>query len=304
MNIFEFLKDYDVEYWTKGENVTKGWVNIKCQFCDDHKNHLGINLKTLQVNCWLCGSHSTLRLVQKIMRSRWGEAQRVLKELTKGKKRGKRFKSKEERKKSERIMLLPDVASKHFPRLHIDYLRSRGFDRPRQLIKKYRLLACYTTSKYKYRIVIPIYLDGSLVSFTTRDVTERRKPKYKHPSLDEVLITPKNVVYNYDSITHGSDCIIVEGPVDVWKLGDGTVSTQGITFTTQQVLYLNKKGINNLFILFDNEPKAQRKAKELARMMAPLVNRVENVKLKGFNDPGDLSISEAMSLKRKLGFKG
>ena len=40
MNLFEFLDDYDIEYWTEGKNVVKGWVNITCTFCDDDSNHL------------------------------------------------------------------------------------------------------------------------------------------------------------------------------------------------------------------------------------------------------------------------
>jgi len=302
MDIFEFLEDNNLEYWTEGENVTKGWVNIKCPFCDDHKNHLGININTLNVNCWICGSHSTLKLIQKISRCRWGEAKKTLKLLTRGSK-GKRIKREVVNKDPKNIIELSDIASRHFPNLHINYLIERGFNNPRQLIKKYRLLSCYTTGKYKYRIIIPIYIDNSLVSFTTRDVTDQQTPKYLHPKLDEVLISPKKVPYNYDSITYGGDCIAVEGPIDAWKLGDGVVSLQGTAFTTEQVVYLNKKNINHMFVIFDNEKKAQRKAKELCGIMAPLVRKIENVKLKGVNDPGDLNISEAMSLKRELGFK-
>lgn len=303
MNIFEFLDEYDVEYWTSGENVTRGWVNIKCPFCEDHKNHLGIKIKTLQVNCWLCGSHTTLRFIQKIVRCKWDEAKRILRSLEKDRdyKRGHRFTT--ESRPSD-IIKIKDIASSHFPKLHIDYLRDRGFTRPRQLIKKYRLLSCYTIGKYKYRIIIPIYINNAMISFTSRDVTEQQEPKYKHPSLDEVVMSPKKVPYNYDSIITGGDCIVVEGPVDVWKLGDCTTSLQGITFTTEQVVHLSKKNINNLFIWFDNEGKAQRKAKELAMIMAPLVNKIENIKVRGVNDPGELSISDAISIKRKLGFKG
>jgi len=62
-DIKKYLEYKDIPYKTGGENVTRGWIEITCILpkCSDHKEHLGINLKSLFYKCWLCGGkgHAT-----------------------------------------------------------------------------------------------------------------------------------------------------------------------------------------------------------------------------------------------------
>lgn len=146
-------------------------------------------------------------------------------------------------------------------------------------------------------------MNHKIVSFTSRDVTDQQQPKYLSASNKEGRISIKSSIYNYDNLEKGSDAILVEGPLDAWKLGDGTVSLIGVKYTDRQIILLKEKMIRNLFIMFDNDTAGAKAAKGLARIMSPLVNRIEIIKLQGIKDPGELTVDEASVLKYQLGFK-
>lgn len=309
-SITSFFDDQGIEYWTEGKNVRRGWVNIQCPFCDDTSNHLGVSLYNLEVKCWRCGKHTLQKLVAEIGDYSRANANKEARLLQKGLRDsdGRRtdvtpIKKKEASSAMTKAVRLPTESSTHFPKLHIEYLEGRGFPRPRSLIKKYRLLSCYTVGRYKFRVIIPIFLNNQIVSFTSKDVTDQQEPPYLNASIQESLINPKWVIYNYDTIIPGTDVILVEGPIDVWKLGDGAISILGVEHHEQQILYLMKKKISTLFILFDNDPPGRKAARILGRIMAPVVKNVELIFLKDVNDPGALTLSEAELLKQKLGFK-
>jgi len=299
MDIFDLLDEGGIEYWTSGKNVMRGHCNIQCPFCNDGGHHLGINLKTLRVRCWRCGNHFITTLVRHIKGCSPREAYQIAETLKAG---GEDIyiPPPDEIKKSEGYKTtMPAGSSRHFPQLHLDYLKGRGF-RPARLIRKYKLESVYTVGRYKFRIIIPVFLNRKLVSFTSRDVTGEQEPKYLNPKEHEVLLSPKQAVYNYDTIIEGGDVIVVEGPIDVWKMGESCVSLQGIEFTTGQVKLLQKKKINRLLIMFDRGYKESKSAEKLAREMAPVVKEVEIVSLSGVSDPGKLTIEEARKIKQAL----
>lgn len=309
-NIFEFLNDHGIEHWTSGKNVQKGNIAIQCPFCDDSSNHCNISLYNLEVKCWRCGKHKLQHLISMVADYSRREAHIEAKLLEKGL-RGSvgrwtgatPINKKEASSAMAKAVHLPTESSYHFPRMHTEYLERRGFNRPGQIIKKYKLQSVYTVGRYKFRIIIPIFLNRNLVSFTSKDVTDEQEPPYLNASIEESMISAKKTVYNYDTIIQGADAILVEGPIDVWKLGDGAISILGVEHHEQQILQIMKKDIENLFILFDNDPPGRKAARTLGRIMAPVVKNVELIFLKDVNDPGELTLSEAELLKRRLGFK-
>jgi len=310
MDIKSFFEDHGLETWTEGENVRRGWVNIQCPFCDDAFNHLGVSLYNLEVKCWRCGKHPLQKLIAEIAGYNRDEANIEAKLLQKslrdsgGRRTGVTpIKREEASSAMAKAVRLPPESSNHFPKMHIEYLEGRGFIRPRRIINKYKLQSVYTVGRYKFRIIIPIFLNRQIVSFTSKDVTDEQTPPYLNASLEESMISAKKVVYNYDTVIQGADAILVEGPIDVWKLGDGAISILGVEHHEHQILYLMKKEIDTLFMLFDNDPPGRKAARSLGRIMAPVVRNVELVFLKDVKDPGALTLSEAELLKRKLGFK-
>lgn len=302
MDIFEFFDEYDIQYFTEGKNVTLGWTNIRCLFCDDESNHLGIKLSNLRVKCWRCGEHKLLELISEVAQCSISEAKATQKILLAERTVEPPILEKEASSAKRKAILLPTESTAHFPKMHIEYLEGRGFN-PRQIIRRYKLRACYTVGRYKFRIIIPIYLHNRLVSFTSRDITDEQSPPYKNASAHEVIVSPKRTVYNYDNIQQGGNAILVEGPIDVWKLGKPAISILGVEHTEDQILYLMRKKIDTLFILFDNDGPGRKAARKLGRVMASIINNVELIFLKDTNDPGALTLSEAELLKQRLGFK-
>lgn len=308
MHIIEWLEEEEIEYWTDGKNVSQNWINIKCPFCEDSSNHCGINLDNLRVSCWICGKHSIANLILEITHCSFRASRRIARQLSLGAEDYDNpprsgIVGNASPNTTPKNVNLPRESTLDFPKIHIEYLRSRGFTPPLKFIKKYKLLATHTIGKYRFRIIIPVYMNHKIVSFTSRDVTDQQDPKYLNAPNRDSQISIKNNIYNYDNLKNGSDAILVEGPLDVWKLGDSAVSLIGVKYTDRQIILLKNKMIRNLFIMFDNDIAGVKASRVLARIMAPLVNRIEIIKLQGINDPGELTVDEASILKYQLGFK-
>lgn len=295
-DLLEFLEDKcTVQYWLEGKNISKGWVGFNCVYCDDKSNHLGIEISTGMVFCWKCGSHNFIKTILKLTDCTYEEAKKVV-----FSKKSRRFKQ-EKKRCSEKNFFLPKEIISKWPKKHLDYLKKRNFN-PKLIIKKYNLKPVYTTGKYKFRIVIPIIMEKKIVSFICRDITGKQEPKYLMPQKQNSILTPKQCVYNYDSLTIGCNCILVEGPTDVWRMGDNSISFFGTKYTVDQILLIKKKKINTLFVLYDNDSPGKKSAIKVASVIAPLVQNIEIVSLQKHLDPGDLKPEEAEIIRRELGF--
>lgn len=307
MNIIELLQDEGIDYWTEGKNVGRNYVNIQCPYCGDESNHLGINYKSLRVRCWRCGGHKLTQLLVDLFDYDYSKAKQVVRSLGADSTPPLNVASSATPSyDGSKDVLMPRESSIHFPKLHSEYLRSRGFP-PLKTIRKYKLRAVHNLGSYKFRIIIPVFIDRRLVSFTARDVTDEQDPPYKMASKNECLLDRDQILFNIDSVPKGGDAILVEGPLDAMKLGDNAICPFGIEVNLGQILLLKKKKIRRLFIIFDNPKKdrgaGQRAAKELAPILAPLIERrIEIVTLTKVMDPGDLTIESAKALKAELGF--
>lgn len=302
MNIQDLLKDFSVEYWERGENVGKGWINVQCPFCDDDKNHCGIQLKNLNVRCWKCGKHTIFELLRIYADSSISQSE--LFKMIKGLDIEEEIITpiiREEKTNPANRKILPAEASDKFPKFYLEYLKNRGFD-PDRLIKKYRLKAVHTIGRYKFRIIIPIFMNGKIVSYTSRAVLKDMEPPYLHPTKEEPAISPKKLIYNYDTIKEGGDAFAVEGPFDSWGIGDGAGALFGVKFTVDQIKLLMRKKIRNLYILFDNDKTGRKEAERCYHVTSPLIKNVEILTLESIHDPGELRISQAKIIKEQVDF--
>jgi DNA primase len=278
----DFFKDYSIPYWTYGKNVTPGWVNIKCPFCSDTSNHLGINQEKGYCTCWKCGWHSIESVIFSLTGKRdlLGKYNYVIKQNIS--------------KSIEKIdFKLPGEPITDF---HIKYLISRGFD-PDLLVNLYRIrgvLGCPT--QWKYRLIIPIYFNGVVVSFQSRACFDTDM-RYITCSQAAEIIHHKDIFYNTDN-SRGDTVILVEGVFDVWKMGDNCISGFGTEITSAQTQFLVNY-YKKVIVLFDAEREAYRKAVKIANEISVLGGAAEVIDWKG-TDPGDLSYTEARELKHKI----
>jgi len=293
MDIERLFQDYNIPYATEGnKHCTEGWVNIHCPFCPGSQGfHLGISIDHGGAHCWRCGGHSTIKIISKLLGLPNQSAKKIL--------------QKYQSRTARRISREPQVSIHpiKFPKPNYPlsapykkYLNKRGFDADK-LEQQWGLLQTGPVSfldeiSYARRIIIPIMWGGEMVSFQARDITGKSDLKYMACPKKREKIHHKNIVYGKQEILENSDAIIiVEGVTDVWRLGEQAVATFGIEFRMEQVLLLSKFDAD-FFIVFDDEPQAQKQAKKLSTKLKTLGKRahiISGIK----DDPGSMNQDEA-----------
>jgi len=293
IDIKALLDSLDVTYSEEGKNVTPGWVNIRCLFCNDKSNHLGINLQSSYFHCWRCGTKGHLiKLVMELGGLSFHQAVQIVHDF-------------EDELGIPSVLYdanvirrdaveLPSHLLEALPQRHYEYLLQRGFD-PFTLQELYQLRATNHLSELPHRLYIPIHQNKKLVTYTTRDVTGTAPNKYKSCANDKGIIPIKECLYNIDTVRE--TILIVEGPTDVWRIGAGAVATFGTAFTTAQINRILLCGSSRVFVLYDAENDAQRQATKLATLLSGVHPYVEVLELDS-GDPGDLSESEVRELRR------
>ena len=298
-----FKKLFEDAHIKTRDDLSRGWTHTNCPFCknppDTHYNG-GFDMNNPRFYCWRCGSHSYYDAVSKILNISISET----KEL---------FKSYNFISDKKTIVRVAKAEHLDLPGYHLDenekeYLRSRGFD-PEYLQNKFHIRGGGICGDWSYRILIPIYYNRVLVSWTGRSILDKQTikeleiPRYKNLAIEQSVINPKEIFFNLDNC-NGKGVILVEGPMDVLKLGDDTICSLGTSVTREQELFLKNK-FDKVYIAFDNEPAAQDKARHLGMNLSSVGLKVEVVNIcEDFNknDPGELNESEVRQIKKELGF--
>lgn len=304
-DIVSYFKHRNIKYWTGGRNVQRGWINTTCLFCGDHaysgNNHLGIDLKTKLYNCWICREKgAATKLVALIEKCSYSEAESIIKEFkgeipnTSDTEDYYKHKKIEGRHKS----VLPKECSDKFLDLHLNYLRFRNFD-PYFLIKKYSLKATHNIGEYKFRIIAPVFINNKIVTFATRDVTNKSNQPHKNCPDNQSIIPISNTIYNIHTVK--DKMVLVEGLADVWNMGDGFTSSYGYILSQEQIILIKNSGIKSFFVLLDAEARADWISDRfIAGYIAPFVNHTEVIYLDN-EDPAKMSSKDVVNLRRDIG---
>jgi DNA primase len=182
------------------------------------------------------------------------------------------------------------------------YLQQRGYKNPVDIALKWRLKA--TNGFYgalSFRIIIPIYFKGNLVSWTSRDTTGISETRYLSAPGNQEIIPHKQVLFGIDEAICYNRCIVVEGPFDAMRFGDGAVATFGTSWTIEQAVLL-RDCFAEVFILYDNEELAQRQSEKLAATLSDFDIPTTCLSLKHLKDPAELSPSQIAKIKKDLLF--
>ena len=283
-----------IRVYTSGKNVSPGWIGLRCLFCSDRSNHLGINIKSGKYRCWKCHRKGHVRfLIQKLEGCGEGKAKRILAEYE-DPIFGKNI---EDIPYTTPDKVLPKEATKDIWDMHRNYLEHRNFN-PDTLIRKYDLYCTHNTGEYKFRIIAPVIMAESMVCFTARDVTGGAELRYKSSPTSGYVIDPNRVLYNVDSVY--DTAVIMEGITDVWRVGDPGVALLNKEFNHKHLQLLLTKGVKRCFFVYDAETEAQKLALEAAAMASGVIPVVEQVDL-AEGDPGSLSPEDAARLRKFLG---
>lgn len=296
-DLFKFMDAYHIGYSEHTKNVGNSWVGLdECPFCGITGNHIGINIQSKGYFCWGCGNKGSLfSLIKELLNINGSETFSIINEFFNG---DLEFVIKET---GDSVILPSNVMD--LMKSGGDYLKSRGYNpvyirdkfQVKQTSHQSTLSHQDKKSDFKNRLIIPIYMNRKLVSYTGRDYTGIGEPKYKHVFIEACIVPPSSCLYNIDTVK--DKCIIVEGPLDVWRMGDGVISLQGIETTKEQIRRLAEYGIKKAVILFDSGK--EEKAKKLAKILSSVIKLVQVASLPR-GDPGELGDLEALQIKHQL----
>lgn len=294
-DVIGFCQKYGIEHVTEGHKHTRpGWVQMECPFCVGNPGyHLGFSTEAGVWNCWRCGSKRLWDVLVALLGGNAQEASRALREY-KG-----RPEPRLQRRKRAQELEIPSGLQPLTKRAR-RYLQERKFD-PDLIASMWEVQSTSNIGRLRYRIFVPIIVEGHMVSWMCRDVTGKSGVKYLAQAEDKEIISNKETLYGMDQ-AGGTTCVVVEGVTDVWRLGPGAVATFGIKYTPKQVSTLIKN-FRNFHILFDPDNQAVKQASALGRTLSMLGGKV---KLWHLNtcDPGDLPQSAANDLMREVGAGG
>lgn len=295
LDICSYLDSKGIQYSHSGKNVSEGNVGIQCPFCDDPSDHLGIHLENKTINCWRCGTRGTaVKLIMKLERIGFEQALERIASLTSRRKdiSQKWTRSESEERTGLTSLTLPKECQNVLLDQHRSFLEKRRFD-PDKIFSKYDLKCVEQSVNWKFRLIIPIKRHGRAVAWTGRDVTGQAQVPYLNAPKEQCVLPVKHTLYNLDSVR--DTAIVVEGPLDVWRIGDGAVCTYGTKYTRQQILLLSK--LRRVFVLFDSD--AKNLAKNFGADLSLFVPQTEILNLDQ-GDPADMAPSDVQELRKMV----
>jgi DNA primase len=294
IDTIEYLRSKHIPYHTEGLNCKEGWVNIRCPFCSDDSNHLGINLTSNGISCWICGAKGTLtKVVMKLERKSFNDAISILENF-----QHPHSSSIYAIQGFGGVCILPNGMKNYskIPNMLIDFIKTRQISLGNLLRHSNGWTGPY--NEKPCRIVFPITYNREIVSYVMRDYSNLAEKKYINADDNVSKIPTKQLLYGYDEAPNNSTLVLVEGPIDKMKLGKHALATLGMQVTKEQLQKIYTKKPKKIFWLFDSESKAQKKAVSLASQcwFAPS----EVIELVGKKDPGELTESEGQQLMQQL----
>lgn len=290
----QYLSDTGVPFWTEGVNTSSGWTSVQCRMpgCGDRSNHGAFSPDGRAYTCFKCGTkRSFIDLISLYSEASYSTAKAIAAKYT----------SKlgiieiPEIEGVQNIVWPPKGCEASLPEIHREYLKKRLYD-PDSIQELYQIASMYQTGKFKYRILIPVFMGGRVVTYIGRDVTDQQLLRYKNLPISESVVPAKDCVYGIDNI--GSKGIITEGIFDTWRFRFNAVAILGLVYTQRQIRLLTSK-LKEAYICFDNEPQAQEKARDLAFELSMAGVNTEIVTIDQ-EDPGEMSQREADNLLQEL----
>lgn len=290
----KWMEDNGIEYHEHGKNISHGWVGLCCPFCgDDPSHHLGINLANNLISCFRCnrGNGTVIKLVMKLHKVPFMGAIKIMQEYTSNYIPENPTQTK--RQKINEVSL--KQFSKKLSPLARKYLTARNFD-PKLIQKKYGVRDGGVVGDYTHRLVIPFIYNKKVVTYTARDYSGKSDIRYKEMPLNQCAIPSSFTLYNIDTVKDVA--VVVEGPTDVWRIGDGCCAISGIKYTNQQIKCLLRKNPKKVFVMFDSNAEIQ--ARNFAYDLGTLFKGDIKILRMQKDDPASLKEEEVKQIRRAI----
>lgn len=285
-----FFRDFNITYYTESKNASYGWISLRCPFHNDHGDHLGFNPVSGAVSCWICGRHSALDLVRVSLNVPRSEAMGIYSRYLK---KGGTYSVQERRKRAGATGI--ELPGKGFTRAEIRYLQVRALY---PLVDSADLRSGGRAGEWAYRIVIPIYFHGNIVSATGRSISSGLDPKYWTLPLDKEVVHHKHIFYGFDKVD--DIAAPVEGPIDAIRGGAGFISSFGVSMTDEQKCLL--LAVKKVIYIKDADEAGEKYYNQAYELSALGHKDVEIVSLgNGYKDIGEMPEDEILDVRKELG---
>ena len=284
MKFAEILTEHNITFLTEGHHHCRsGWLQFDCPFCgkDSQKWHMGYSLEHNYLNCWRCGSHGVFDVLKVLTGLSITRIYQIfdLPEYI--------FKQ----TKTAGKLAIPKGVENLSP-IHKKYLINRRYD-PKQLQRLWSVQGIGIAHRLSWRIFIPIFYHGMIVSWTTRSIVNQTYSRYISASPEEESIPHRHLLYGEDYARHA--IIITEGPFDVWKIGPGAVATFGTMVSQTQINSMIKYPVRA--VCFDNDLAGQQKAKKMCDILSTFPGDTFNIILDK-KDAGESDEKEIAQIRR------
>ena len=295
IDIREVLDDLGIFYTETGKNVSTGWIGVTCPFpgCDDVSNHLGLCLDSPVVSCFKCGQKGNYLTYLTHELGSFTKAKAIIE-----KHQPIELKKKKDKKEENVLTVsLPKNSSRKMLEKHAKFLTYRKFNY-KYLHKKYNLYYCNDDWEWEDRIIVPIYQNNRLITFTSIDIEKDSNLRYKHCKREESIIPVKQHLIGIEN-TNKNTIVVVEGLLDKYRIGDGAVCTSGTQFTKEQVQILSD--FQRVIILFDGDNAGRVAAKRLSNLLSPFTE-VIRIDLPGGIDPDTMNKKDLIEIQEMIKF--
>jgi len=235
---------------------------------------------------------SIIKLVMKLQHLSYDDAVSVINTFSK---RGQ-LERRHDTPKEKHEFHLPLGTSDELTDHHKDYLINRDFD-PVLIQQKYGIKAVGPISSrgFANRILIPYFYGNQIVTYTARDITDSDRERYRTCPKDTAIINVDHILYNIQTIR--DIAVIVEGPTDVWRMGDHFVAMGSLVWNSKRLILL--KQCKQVFVWPDFGNKEKLIWSELAYSLSTIVPDVRFIEIDE-GDPGDLDETTVRNFRREI----
>jgi hypothetical protein len=311
MDIVKLYQDYSVKTPDKGhKHHREGWIQTECPFCSgDPGYHLGYNLQFNYFNCWRCGHVPVPKGIAGVLGISYKKAKELIKEY-----KGIGVKPKPKIRAKKRAFKMPNdikpLSDFSFVHKYMRYERNFSHFDIKKLTNDFGLMQTGPSSIFimngkpvplKFRILAPIYYNGEMISWQTRDSTGKSGLKYITCPKEAEKRDHKSIIYMHKDSNYASlpnYIVLCEGIFDVWKVhlsGFFAGCGFGVDLTIDQIYFL-KKNFKRILFFLDPDKAGQRKGKELFSQLVFSGVSCEIIKNKTGKDPGDLTTNQIQNI--------
>lgn len=267
----------------------RGWMKGDCPYCGKH-DKFGVNLFLNRSNCFSCGPKSQpFYLVMDL--EKLTHKSEVFKVIENNDILDYYEKPIDNKVKDFQNLELPEgfkllsLGNNQLAKSARSYIRLRGFDPDEMSLKGW---GYGSVGKYYGYLIIPIYLKGKLVYFTSRRFLGNG-PKFLNLELETNMVGKNMIIYNHEALFIYNKVRLVESIMNAETLGDNAIAINGKKLSSFQFNQLIKSPATHFTILFDHD--AWEDTLNLCLKLVPFKN-VKPVYFEDSKDVNDLGRKE------------